>query len=73
MGSFAEQARKFYKVPGSRGQKLALIIVISELMVGGGCTQGPGDYLFSTEGLAKGYRPCPRPGAGAIRSRDLTD
>lgn len=73
MGSFAEQAGKFYKVPGSRGQKVALMILVSELMVGGGCTQGPGDYLFSTEGLAKDYGPCSRAGAGSIRSRDLID
>lgn len=44
-------------MPGSGGQKIALIILIVELMVGEGCTQGPRDYLFSTEGLAKDYRP----------------
>lgn len=73
LGSLAEQARKFYKVPGSRRKKVALIILISELMVGEGCTQGPRDYLFSTERLAKDHRPCPRTGAGEIRSRDFTD
>lgn len=61
LGVLAEQARRFYKVPGrsatSGGQKAALIVLISEQMVGEGCIQGPRDCLFSTEELAKDYRP----------------
>ena len=54
---FAERVRRLYRVPGSGRQKMALILLSSELMVGEECTQGPRDSLFSTEGLAKDYRP----------------
>lgn len=62
----AKQARRFSKGPGSGSPKIALIIPTAELMVGEGCTQGPRDYLFRTEGLVNDYRPWPRIGAGEI-------
>lgn len=50
----AQQARKLDKVPGSRGQKVALIIVISELTVGEGAAQGTTYLVSRYQGVGQG-------------------